>query len=228
MSLSYVVIGASSGLGKSVFGLLSQRSEDVMGTYHSTPVDDDRYLPLNVTDPAACEAFAEKIKMRKSGGIVLILSAGREYNAYAHSSDPAQWADVITTNLTGNYFAIRPFLPIMREEGFGRIILFSSVVAKTGMPLTSSYAASKAGLWGLARSLAAENGSTGVTTNVLNLGYFNDGMLNRVPSAAQRLIKARIGAGRFGNPDEIIPALDFITQSPFLNGADIDLNGYWK
>ena len=63
---------------------------------------------------------------------------------------------------------------------------------------------------------------------MLNLGYFNDGMLNRVPSAAQRMIKGRIGAGRFGEPEEIIPALDFITASPFLNGADIDLDGYWK
>lgn len=228
MGLTYVIVGASSGLGKSLFGALSDRSEEVFGTYNATPVEDARYLPLNVTDPQACERFADDINTRKSGGLVLVLSAGREYNAYAHKSDPAKWADVITTNLTGNYFALRPFLPIMREEGFGRIVLFSSVVARAGMPLTTSYAASKAGLWGLARSLAAENGNSGVTTNVLNLGYFNDGMLNRVPSAAQRMIKGRIGAGRFGEPEEIIPALDFITASPFLNGADIDLDGYWK
>ena len=228
MGLSYVIVGASSGLGRSIYTELEHRGEEVFGTYNKTPINEDRYLPLDVTDALACETFATQIQKRKSGKLVLVLSAGREYNAYAHSSKPDEWADVINTNLTGSYFATRPFLSIMREEGFGRVVFFSSVVARSGMPLTSSYAASKAGLWGLARSLAAENGKTGVTANVLNLGYFNEGMLNRVPSVAQRMIKARIGAERFGDPSEIIPALDFITASPFLNGADIDLNGYWK
>lgn len=228
MSLTYLVIGASSGMGRATYDNLKARGDEVFGTYNRNPIDESSFFPLDVTDPAAAEALAEQIAARRSGRLVIVLSAGIEYNQYAHKADPARWADVITTNLTGSYFAIRPFLPVMHGEGFGRLIFFSSVVAKTGMPLTTSYAASKAGLWGLARSLAAENAGKGVTANVLNLGYFETGMLNRVPLAAQRMIKGRIGAGRFGDPAEIMPAIDFITASPFLNGADIDLNGFWK
>jgi NAD(P)-dependent dehydrogenase (short-subunit alcohol dehydrogenase family) len=113
----------------------------------------------------------------------------------------------------------------MREQGYGRIINFSSIVAETGIPGTSAYAASKAGLWGMARSIAVENASKGITINNLNLGYFDIGMINEVSEEYQQIVKKKIPTGKFGDPGNIFNAVKFLIESDYINGTSIDING---
>ena len=113
----------------------------------------------------------------------------------------------------------------MREQGYGRIINFSSIVAQKGIPGTSAYAASKAGLWGMTRSMAAENAGKGITINSLNLGYFEIGMITEVSDEYQEVVKKKIPTGKFGDPKNILNALNFLIESDYINGSSLDING---
>ena len=121
---------------------------------------------------------------------------------------------------------IRELLPIMRKEGYGRIINFSSVVAVFPTPGVSAYAASKAGLIGLTKSLAVENAAKGITVNAINLGYASIGMgVEEVPLAYQEKIKNDIPQGRFCSPEEIYNTVKFLIDTEYITGADINING---
>jgi len=157
--------------------------------------------------------------------VILINCAGTNYSSFAHKSDIKKWVKVINVNLVGTFNVIHAFLPYMREENYGRIINFSSVVAQIGVPGTSAYAASKAGLCGLTKSIAVENAKKGITINNLNLGYFNIGMINDVPKDFQKAIKEKIPSGNFGDPENIFKAVKFLIEADYVNGTSIDING---
>jgi acetoacetyl-CoA reductase/3-oxoacyl-[acyl-carrier protein] reductase len=124
----------------------------------------------------------------------------------------------------GSFNAISAILPHMREKGYGRIINMSSIVAQKGIPGTSAYAASKAALWGMSKSIAAENSIKGITINNLNLGYFDIGMISDVPEDFLKIIKNSIPTKNLGNPTNIMDAITFLIKSDYTNGTTIDIN----
>ena len=114
---------------------------------------------------------------------------------------------------------------LLREDNFGRIINLSSVVAQKGTPGTSAYAASKAALWGMSKSIAVENALKGITINNINLGYSELGMIEQVPEKYQDTIKAQIPSGEFCKKEEVFKCVEFIRNNDYLNGSSVDLNG---
>ncbi|MFP4026059.1 MAG: SDR family oxidoreductase, partial [Thiohalospira sp.] len=142
-----------------------------------------------------------------------------------HKSNPQNWEKVLAVNLNGVYNTCRAILPIMRKNNYGRIINIASVVAQKGTPGTASYAASKAALSGLVKTLAIENAKYNITVNNLNLGYFNAGMINDVPKEILDNIKKNIPAQRLGEPKEVFNAIEFLVNTPYVNGTSIDING---
>lgn len=222
-----LITGASRGIGKFLFDEFTNSGEEVYGTYlikNSGFSNNKKYFQLDVTDYGMIESMIETIKSSVSK-LVLINCAGNNYNSFAHKSSHEEWKKVIDTNLTGTYNMIRAALPLMREQGYGRIINFASIVAEVGIPGTSAYAASKAGLWGMTRSIAVENANKGITINNLNLGYFNIGMISEVSPQYQEIVKQKIPTGKFGNPENILNAVKFIIASDYLTGTSLDING---
>ncbi|MDZ4712046.1 MAG: SDR family oxidoreductase [bacterium] len=222
-----LITGASRGIGKYLFDEFTKEGEDVYGTYYAANSEfegNEKYLKLDVTDYKRAEEIINSLTPRIKN-FVLINCAGNNYNSFAHKSSPEDWAKVINTNLTGTYNVIRASLPVMREQGFGRIINFASVVAETGIPGTSAYAASKSGLWGMTRSIAVENAGKGVTINNLNLGYFDIGMISEVSEEYQKIVRQKIPSGKFGDPKNIMNAVKFIVNSDYLTGTSLDING---
>jgi NAD(P)-dependent dehydrogenase (short-subunit alcohol dehydrogenase family) len=138
---------------------------------------------------------------------------------------PKEWESVISTNLTGSFHLARFFLPQMRKRGWGRIIFLSSVVGQKGIPGTCAYAASKAGLFALTKTLAVENASKGITVNCLALGYFDVGMIMTIPEHIRMDIRDSIPTGRFGTAQEIEGVVRFLIESDYVNGATINING---
>jgi NAD(P)-dependent dehydrogenase (short-subunit alcohol dehydrogenase family) len=222
-----LITGASRGIGKFLLDEFTDRGEEVYGTYYSENKElekDEKFFRLDVSDYQQAEK-AISVLEKKINKFILINCAGNNYNCFAHKSSPQKWNEVISTNLIGTYNMIRASLPIMREQGFGRIINFSSIVAETGIPGTSAYAASKAGLWGMTRSIAVENASKGITVNNLNLGYFDIGMIAEVSEEYQKIVKNKIPTGNFGDPKNIFNAVKFIIESEYINGTSVDING---
>jgi NAD(P)-dependent dehydrogenase (short-subunit alcohol dehydrogenase family) len=222
-----VIVGASGGIGEYLFNRFTQEGQKVIGTYNRNKPSTrnlNRLVKLDVNNDNELNALLDSIP-DDEGKIVLINCAGINYTCLGHKSNMDEWKNVINTNLIGTFNGIRLFLPLMRQRGFGRIINLSSVVAEIGIPGTSSYAASKAGLWGMTRSLAIENASKGITINNINLGYFDIGMIQEVSEKYKEIIKEKLPTRKFGDPKNIYNTVKMIIESDYMNGTSIDLNG---
>jgi acetoacetyl-CoA reductase/3-oxoacyl-[acyl-carrier protein] reductase len=220
-----IITGASKGIGKFLFDTF-QTEEIVIGTYlNSKPSGNlDKYEKLNVCDFEQISNFVQK-NSEVLNDITLINCAGISYNAFTHKSDPEKWKEVIETNLFGTYNFIRALLPIMRQQKFGRIINFSSVVAIKPTPGVSSYSASKSALWGLSKSVAVENAALNVTINNINLGYSELGMIETVPEEYKKNIIAQIPAGTLCEPGDILNTVNYLRETKYITGSSIDLSG---
>ena len=224
-----LITGASKGIGRFLFTRSKQDGMDLLGAYHSTRTgfdeDEKQYYKLDISDSKAVGRMIALVK-DSLHQIVLLNCAGISYNSFAHKADIDLWNRVIDVNLKGSFNMIHEVLPLMRSQGYGRIINFSSVVTSFPTPGISAYAASKSGLLGLTKSLAAENASKGITINAINLGYVNMGMgINDVPLAYQEKMKLQIPAGRFCEPEEVYNTVKYLIQTEYVNGTSIDING---
>lgn len=225
-----IITGASRGIGKYLFEKYSGQGEKVTGIYHLTNPErtvneeGNRLDQLDVTDFKEVSAWINNLS-KTLDKIILINCAGINYNSIIHKADPDAWERVIKVNVMGTFNMIRSLLPLMREKGFGRIINLSSVVSQMGIPGTSAYAASKAALNGMIKSIAAENAKKGITINNLVLGYYNTGMINEVSEQILKGIVEKISVGKLGDPHNIYKAIEFIREADYLTGACINIDG---
>lgn len=222
----YIITGASRGIGEFLFKEMNKKGEKVFGIYKNTePLElyKKKFANIDIKNFNKLRQWAEG-KKNELENIILINCAGINYTSLAHKSNIDEWKEVIDTNLTGTFNVIRAILPLMREQEYGRIINLSSVVAKKGTPGASAYAASKAGLWGMTKSIAVENASKNITINNLNLGYFDIGMIDEVPEKFKSEIKNSIPSKKFGKPENILYAIDYLVKSDYINGSSVDIN----
>jgi NAD(P)-dependent dehydrogenase (short-subunit alcohol dehydrogenase family) len=222
-----VITGIAGGLG-SYLARTFAAEMPVVGTYHRSRPDFDPPLtglyPVDVTSADSVAAFVEAARPHLSR-IVLVNLAGVSLDGMGHKLAEATWDTVLDTNLKGTFLMCRALLPLMRAERWGRIVTVSSIVGQTGIPGTAAYASSKAGLFGLTRTLAAENAREGITANCLALGYFNAGMIQVIRPDLQDAIREKIPMRRFGEPEELAQALRFVIDCGYLTGSTISING---
>ena len=222
----YLITGASRGIGKLLFENFSKRGEICYGTYYSSPSKKNNLSKVDVRSFEDISNWINEIlDESESEKLVLINCAGITYNSFGHKSDLIKWQNVIEVNLMGCFNSIRAILPHMRKANYGRIINLSSIVAQKGIPGTSAYAASKSGLWGMTKALSAENAEKNITINSINLGYFDIGMIDQVPTKNLESLVDNIPVKRLGKPENIIKTVDYIIENTDLCGASIDVNG---
>lgn len=217
-----IITGASGGIGRFLYQKFQSEGLNVIGTYNSKPSKD--LYKLDISSSEEVKSFVNDVR-DKLENIIFIGCSGINYNAFAHKADVNEWRNVIDVNLNGSFNLINTLLPIMREQKYGRIINFSSVVAQIGVLGTSAYASSKAAFWGLVKVIAKENAINSITINNINLGYFEIGMGMDIPSEIREEILHRIPTKSFGDPEDIYTTVKYIIETPYLNGASIDLNG---
>ncbi len=147
--------------------------------------------------------------------------------APSHDMSPEQWQGDIDVNLTGAWRTIQASLGGMRERRFGRIIAISSIAAEGGMPGQVAYAASKAGLLGLIRTLAGEQARHGITANAVVPGGIATEVMMAVPDEIRAGIVAGIPAGRLGTPDEVAHLISFLASdlTGYVTGESIGIDG---
>ena len=221
-----IITGASRGIGNYLYNKYTELGCDVIGFYNNTQPSKhaDNLFPMDITNIEMIHSFVKSFP-RDLNNIVLLNCAGINYNAFAHKSDLSAWAKVISVNLIGTFNIINTVLPLMRDQNYGRIINFSSIVAQKGIAGTSAYAASKSGLWGMVKAIAVENASKGITINNLVLGYFDIGMISEVPEEIRNNIKQNIPGKKFGNPKDIFNTINCLVESSYINGANLNING---
>lgn len=219
-----IITGASSGIGKFLFNKYKDLGLDVIGTFNSTHSTIKGVSKVDITDYNQVSNWIIENEPNLKE-ISLINCAGVSYNSFAHSSDLELWKSVIEVNLIGTFNCILALLPIMRKQKFGRIINFSSVVAKKGTPGVSAYAASKSALWGMTKSISQENASLNITINNINMGYSELGMIEKVPNKFLELVIKQIPAKKLCDPDDIFKTVEYLRDCSNINGSSIDLNG---
>jgi len=147
--------------------------------------------------------------------------------ASAHRMTDEQWQRDIDVNLTGAYRVLRACLPGMRERGYGRIVVVSSMAATQGLPGQVAYAASKAGLLGMVRTIAAENVAHGITANAVLPGMVETEMVKAMPPAVLAAITELLPSGRMAAPEEVAELVAFLASelAAYITGQDIAIAG---
>jgi 3-oxoacyl-[acyl-carrier protein] reductase len=158
---------------------------------------------------------------------ILVNCAGINQDNTLGKMSVEMWNEVLAVNLTGTFNCTKAVIGPMQQQGHGRIINISSVVGQTGVIGASNYAAAKAGIFGFTKAVAKEVARKGITVNALALGYFDTGMLHRLPPNIQENILRQIPMGRFGRVEEAAQAALSLASdaSSYITGQVIHVNG---
>ena len=182
----------------------------------------------NLSDTASVEALTRLAEDAAGAGIdILVNNAGiTKDNLFMRMKDE-EWDQVIAVNLTAAFRLSRAVLRGMMKKRWGRIIQISSVVGATGNPGQGNYAAAKAGLVGMTKSLAAEVASRNITVNAVAPGFIQTAMTEVLTDQQKEMIAARIPAGRMGLPEEIAAAVAYLAsqEAAYVTGETIHING---
>lgn len=184
-------------------------------------------LQADVTNPAECQNLVEKAAGTLGRLDVLVNNAGVNADKLILRMQEADFDKVIDTNLKGAFFCCKAACKLMMRQRYGRIINISSVVGLHGNAGQSNYAASKAGLIGLTKSLAKEFAARGVTVNAVAPGFIETDMTAAMPEAAKSAALAAVPAGRIGRADEVAAAVAFLagSQAAYITGQVLCVDG---
>ena len=221
-----IVTGASGALGRNLVLDLCEL-DDVVGTYRREAPDVAhdrlRLAQLDVTQPDDITRFADTV--RDASRLTLVNLAGMSISRLAVDTSADDWDGVMDVNLRGTFLMCRALIKPMIRQKWGRIVNVSSVVARTGVPGTAAYAASKSGVVGLTRTLAREYARYGITANCLSLGYFEGGLTATLPEQQQKEILASIPLRRFGQKHELADAVKYLIGASYTTGTCLEING---
>ena len=223
-----MVTGGSKGIGQGIAVRLAQAGHRVAATYRSGDVPQGLVgVQCDVTDPAQVEAAFAQVETALGNVEVLVANAGITRDTLLMRMSDEDWDQVIATNLTGAFRVARRAARPMIRGRFGRIVFISSVVGQMGSAGQVNYAASKSGLVGMARSLARELGSRGITANVVAPGFVETDMTAELGQDLVKKYAEQIPLGRLGSVDDIAGTVEFLASDAagYITGAVIPVDG---
>ncbi|MDP3264064.1 MAG: 3-oxoacyl-[acyl-carrier-protein] reductase [Tabrizicola sp.] len=184
-------------------------------------------VPCNLSVPAEVEGLVKRAAEAMGAVDILVNNAGITRDGLAMRMSDEDWASVIDVNLTATFRLCRAAIRGMMKARWGRIVNISSVVGTTGNAGQVNYAASKAGMVGLSKSLAAEVASRGITVNAVAPGFIETAMTDKLNEAQKAAILGVVPAGRMGRPEEIAAAVLYLSspEAAYVTGATLHVNG---
>ncbi len=231
--------GASRGIGRAIALALAAKGFRVVGTATTeagaaaigealAAHPGSRGIVLDVTDGDAVGAAIDAHRQATEGGLhVLVNNAGITRDMLSMRMKDDDWDAVLATNLTAVFRASRAVIRPMMKQRYGRIVNITSVVGASGNPGQANYAAAKAGVAGMTRSLAREVGSRGITVNCVAPGFIETDMTKGLAEAQATALLAQIPLGRLGQASEIAHAVAFLAspEAGYITGTELHVNG---
>ena len=234
-----VVTGASQGIGENIAYTLASAGAHVVCLARSEKKLIMLTSKINElggsATPYKCdisngEAFSDGIKdiSKKFKKLdVLVNNAGITNDSLIMRMSKKQWHSVIQTNLDANYYGIKSAIKPMMKNKFGRIINITSIIGLTGNVGQANYAASKAGLIGMTKSIAKEVGSRGITANCIAPGWIDTNMTSNLPESSKKELLNKIPVKKIGKPEDIAYAVLFLAsdEAGYITGQTITIDG---
>ena len=224
-----LVTGGNRGIGLAIARSLAEAGHHVAVTTRSGAAPEGlAAVTCEVTETASVDAAFTAAEQALGGPVeVLVANAGITRDQLLMRMSDAEFDEVLDTNLAGAFRCARRASKGMLRLRYGRIIFVSSVVGLYGSPGQANYAASKAGLVGLARSISRELGGRGITANVVAPGFIDTDMTAELPDERRAAYLAAIPAGRFASPQEVAAAVRFLAsdEAGYVTGAVLPVDG---
>jgi acetoacetyl-CoA reductase len=213
--LKAVVTGAARGIGAAIAATLAERGMEVVGI--DLLEDSDHQLDV-ARDPLPDLSDVD---------VCVPNAAITNTIAAAHRMTDEQWQRDIDVNLTGAFRVVRACLPGMRERGYGRVVVISSGAARAGLPKQIAYSASKAGLLGMVKTVAAENAGRGITANAVLPGMVETEAVRAMPAEVLERVTAALPARRMATPAEVAALVAFLAseEAGYITGEEIAIDG---
>jgi beta-ketoacyl ACP reductase len=225
---SVLVTGGNRGIGLAIARAFAAQGDDVAVTYRGKPPPEDLLgVRCDVTDTEAVDAAFSEVEEKQGHVEILVANAGITDDTLLMRMTEEQFTGVLDANLTGAFRVAKRATRSMLKARWGRMIFISSVVGTTGSPGQVNYAASKAGLIGVARSIVRELGGRNITANVIAPGFIATDMTDAVTEERKKAILASVPAGRYGTPDEVAATATFLASdaAAYVTGAVLPVDG---
>ena len=228
------ITGASRGIGLSIAQAFASEGHFVIGTSRSKfdlesalGTEDCLHMILDVTDRAAIKEAHNTLKENNHLPGIIINNAGITKDQLFLRMKDEDWDDVLEVNMSASMILCRAAMRSMVKARSGRIISISSVVGVTGNPGQANYAASKAGMIGFSKSLAAEVASRGITVNIVAPGFIETPMTDVLDEGQKANLLTRVPAGRLGTPAEIAASVVYLAsdEAAYVTGMTMHVNG---
>ncbi len=220
--------GGNRGIGRAIAeAFLAERDKVAVTTRSGGAPEGALELKADMTDPASIDAAFAAAEEAHGPVEVLVANAGITADTLLLRMSDDDWSSVIDTNLTGSFRLVKRAAKGMLRQRKGRIILISSVVGLLGSPGQVNYAASKAGLVGMARSVARELGSRGITANVVAPGYVDTDMTAVLTDEQKAAVLDKVPLARYARPEEIAGTVTWLASdaAAYVTGAVIPVDG---
>lgn len=228
MGRSVLVTGGNRGIGLAIARAFAAQGDKVAVTHRASGPPEGLFgVRCDVTDAAQVDAAFSEVEDANGPVEVLVSNAGITDDTLLMRMSEEQFTRVIDANLTGAYRVARRATRSMLRARWGRMIFISSVTGLMGSPGQVNYAASKAGLVGIARSITRELGSRNITANVVAPGFVTTDMSEAVSEDRKETILTQVPAGRYGEPDEVAAAVTFLASDAagYISGAILPVDG---
>jgi 3-oxoacyl-[acyl-carrier protein] reductase len=234
---SALVTGATGGIGAAIAQMLhgAGATVAVSGTRAAvleelkTGLGGERVhaIPCNLSDPADVEKLVPAAEATMGGLDILVNNAGITRDGLSMRMKDDDWQSVLDVNLTASFRLARAAMRGMMKKRWGRIVNITSVVGVTGNPGQANYVASKAGIIGLSKSLAAELASRNITVNCVAPGFIATPMTDVLNDKQKEAILAKVPAGRLGSPQDVATAVLYLAseEAAYVTGQTIHVNG---
>ena len=231
-----LITGASGGIGGAIAGalhdcgaavMLAGRREEALRALARRLGDRVHVAVAALDDPAAPERLVQEAEAAMGRIDILVNNAGLNRDALALRMTDADWQTVIDVDLTAAFRLTRSVLRGMVRRRHGRVIAISSVVAVAGNPGQANYAAAKAAMIGMSKSIAAEVARRGITVNCIAPGYIVTTMTERLTAEQQARLAGAIPVGQFGSPEDVAAAVVYLASSEaaYVTGHTLHVNG---
>jgi 3-oxoacyl-[acyl-carrier protein] reductase len=231
-----LITGASGGIGEAIACalhdrdaavMLAGRREEALRALAGRLGDRVHVAVAALDDPASPERLVQEAEAAMGRIDILVNNAGLNRDALALRMTDADWQTVIDVDLTAAFRLTRSVLRGMVRRRYGRVIAISSVVAVAGNPGQANYAAAKAAMIGMSKSIAAEVARRGITVNCIAPGYIVTRMTERLAAGQQARLAGAIPVGRFGSPEDVAAAVVYLASSEaaYVTGHTLHVNG---